>query len=346
LVSCCGGFIVIEIVTIAVAPIIAWFVTAAAIRRARKTGLLDLPNARSSHVQPTPRGGGIGFVVAVCFASLALAASGAVDWRAAAICLGPGAVIALVGYVDDRRGLSARLRFGVQFTGATMVLALCWPLPDTIGASWSSQMFWTVFWIVAICWLTNLYNFMDGVDGLAASEAVFVFGGAAGLVLLVSGSSGWASLLFAAAFAVCGFLSWNWPPAKTFMGDVGSGFLGFMAGSFALLSWVTHVLSPFTWLILASLFVSDATVTLLRRMAQGEKWYSAHRSHAYQWLGRTRLGHLGVTRLCWVWNLFVVLPLACWSALDPARSVLLAGAILGVTFVMVVALGAGRPERV
>ena len=309
-----------------------------------RVGLIDLPNVRSSHVVPTPRGGGIGIVVGICVAGLALAACGRLAWQVAALCAGAGGAVALIGYIDDRRGLPARVRFLVHMVAAAAVVALTWPWAGAMSDGWLGGAAFVVFWILAIGWLTNLYNFMDGIDGLAGSEAVFVFGGAAALSFMTGSPSGWTALFLAMSLGVAGFLCWNWPPARIFMGDVGSGFLGFMVGSLALATWVDGVLSPFTWLVLVSLFVADATVTLLRRFARRERWYSAHRSHAYQWLSRTRLGHAGVTRLSWAWNIAVVLPAAWWTLASPEHAIVVTAAVLVVSFGLAAALGAGRRE--
>jgi Fuc2NAc and GlcNAc transferase len=133
---------------------------------------------------------------------------------------------------------------------------------------------------LGIVWLTNLYNFMDGIDGIAAAEAVVV--GMGGALLVAGRSPPLALVSVVVAAAAAGFLVWNWPPARLFMGDVGSGFLGFVFGGLALGSERAHALPAVLWLVLLGPFFLDATVTLVRRVARGERWYAAHRSHAYQ----------------------------------------------------------------
>ena len=333
-----------EFAVVALAFIVSWSLTAAVRRHALTTGMMDVPNSRSSHETPTPRGGGAAIVVTLCLASVALFAAEFVAWQAVAICCGPGAMVALVGYVDDRRGVSAGIRFLVHIVAAAIAVSLTWPWPGLAAVSAEVQMLSALVAVVGIGWMINLYNFMDGIDGLAGSEATFVFGAAALLVWLTGGSSYWVALLGASASGVAGFLWWNWPPARIFMGDVGSGFVGFLIAGFALLTWKEGLLPLATWVILVSLFVADATVTLVRRMIRRERWYAAHRSHAYQWLARSSLGHGGVTWLSWVWNLVVLGPAAYWSVIMPGQAYVLAAVVLSVSVVLALILGAGRPE--
>src|SRR5688500_17262025 len=140
--------------------------------------------------------------------------------------------------------------------------------------------------------------------------------GAAAL-LAAGGSSGWSELAIVVAGASAGFLLWNWPPAKIFMGDVGSGFLGFWLAILAIDMHAAGVLPIWTSLILGSSFVADASITLLRRVLRGERWYEAHRSHAYQILSRRWQSHLKVIRALWILNVTVLLPLAYFSTLQP-----------------------------
>jgi Fuc2NAc and GlcNAc transferase len=147
---------------------------------------------------------------------------------------------------------------------------------------------------LAIAWCANLYNFMDGIDGLAATEAVVV-GGAGGLLLLRAGAPDLALIALLSAAASTGFLVWNWPPAQIFMGDAGSGLLGFLFGALAVVSVKRGVLSPSVWLLLLGVFLFDATATLVRRFLAGERWYSAHRLHAYQRAVQSGLSHRTVT---------------------------------------------------
>jgi Fuc2NAc and GlcNAc transferase len=250
----------------------AWIGTGLMRRYALRTSLLDLPDARRIHNRPTPRGGGAAIVIVtlsvVAAAGVLLVVPASV---VQALVIGGGAV-ALVGWIDDRRGVPAPVRAGVHLAAAAWALAAAdvglSPVTFALAALW-------------IVWSTNLYNFMDGIDGLAGIEAVSV-GTLAGLMLFATGRADLALIPLVTAAASAGFLPWNWPPARVFMGDVGSGFLGFVFGTMAVVSDQWGSVPVVTWLMLLGVFVFDATVTLVRRVARRERWYQAHRSHAYQ----------------------------------------------------------------
>jgi len=337
-------------VTVFLGCLVVSLVLTAVVRwHALRAGVLDVPNARSSHTQPTPRGGGLAIVASVCLAVAYLwGIDGTVGAELGIAVLGGGGLVAAVGYLDDRMGLSAAVRFGAHLLAAIMAMSLLGvrelaaaalpALPDPLAA---------VILVIATAWALNLFNFMDGVDGIAAAEAAFVAGAAACLAgwVSVESDAGLRVLLLGVAAACLGFLVWNWAPAKIFMGDVGSGFLGYVLAVMAMASLLTGALSVWTWLILTSLFVADATVTLLRRIVRGERWYAAHRSHAYQWLARRWSSHSRVTLALSVINLAVVLPLAWWSVENPADASMLAVGVLVAAIITVLACGAGRPER-
>jgi Fuc2NAc and GlcNAc transferase len=264
-------------------------------RYALARALIDVPNQRSSHANPTPRGGGLAIVVVVLAGLAILAASGRVDSRTALALGGGGALVAAVGWLDDRHGLAAGTRLGVHLAAAAWTVAWLRGMPDLILGEGSAHLGLpgAFLAVLAVVWATNLYNFMDGIDGLAAAEALVV-GGAASLLLGSRGSPlGIVALLSAAAAA--GFLVWNRPPARLFMGDVGSGFLGFLFGGLAVASENAGALPALLWLVLLGAFFVDATVTLLRRMARGDAWYAAHRTHAYQRAVQAGWSHLRVT---------------------------------------------------
>jgi len=254
----------------------------AARRYALSRSLLDVPNERSLHSVPTPRGGGVAIVVVVVASLALLAAWGVVEARLALALGGGGALVAGVGWLDDRHGVTPRARFAVQVLAAAWAIGWLGGMPElTVGArAVHLGAAGAILAALGIVWLTNLYNFMDGIDGIAATEAIVVgLGGA----LLVAGVSPPLTLISAlVAAAAAGFLVWNRPPARLFMGDVGSGFLGFLFGGLALASERARALPAILWLILLGPFFVDATVTLLRRLARGDRWYEAHRSHAYQ----------------------------------------------------------------
>jgi Fuc2NAc and GlcNAc transferase len=252
-------------------------------RYALARSLLDVPNERSSHSVPTPRGGGLAIALVVLAGLVLLATAGQVAPRTAVALGGGGALVAAVGWLDDRRrGLPASVRLMAHAAAAVWTIAWLRGMPHlTVGAGAVSLGFGgALLAVLGIVWLTNLYNFMDGIDGLASGEAVTV--GVLGALLLAPREPSLALVALLLAAAAAGFLVWNWAPARLFMGDVGSGFIGFLFGGLALASENAHALPAVLWLILLGPFFMDATITLLRRIARGERWYAGHRTHAYQ----------------------------------------------------------------
>ncbi|CUJ28182.1 MraY family glycosyltransferase [Achromobacter xylosoxidans] len=252
-------------------------VTRASIGWARRRNILDHPNHRSSHTTATPRGGGIGIVGACAFGLLSGWCLGYIDGRSAGA-LATGLPIAISGYIDDRVSLSARTRLVVQIACAGLALYLL-PLPalDLFGLIVPAHAAFCVY-LVATVWMTNLFNFMDGIDGIAAGQSIAI--GIIWLMLLGPASAFPAVLL---AVAAAGFLVYNRPPAKVFMGDVGSAFCGFYVAITTLsLGPATGSPWPIVWFLPAAPFILDATITLLVRLSRGKKPNIAHRSHIYQ----------------------------------------------------------------
>lgn len=273
--------------------------------------LLDIPNARSSHSIPTPRGGGVAIVITYMVAVWAFALTGAVTTPLCMALSGSGLIIAGIGFLDDHGHIAARWRLAGHFLAAAWGLYWLGGLPPVrvfgldVDLGWYGKIV-AAFYLV---WLLNLYNFMDGIDGIASAEAICVCLGAA-LVYVVAGAVGQAGLLLALAAAVAGFLYWNFPPARIFMGDAGSGFLGIILGLLSLqAAWMSSQLL-WAWIILLGVFVVDATVTLIRRLVRGDKVYEAHRSHAYQFAARKYGKHLPVTSAVVAINVFWLLPVA------------------------------------
>ena len=206
----------------------------------------------------------------------------ALDGQASWVFIAALMAVAAVGYVDDRRGLSVAARLGCHFMAAT-VCVLSIPTPERVLEVTALAPVMPVLLIVGVVWSVNLFNFMDGIDGLASSQAVFVLGSAA----LLSGSGAAATGFMLASAAAClGFLVWNWPPARIFMGDAGSGALGLHLGVLAVASAASGELSVWTWVILHGVFIVDATTTLLVRAWLRRPLGDAHRSHAYQHAAR------------------------------------------------------------
>ncbi len=271
---------------------------------ARRRQWLDHPNHRSSHVRPTPHGGGIAIIASL----VVMAALAQVSWPLPLQGLLVLAVLLMVlGVLDDLWQLSVRLRFGIYaFCCLLVTAALLSPLG---GVAW----LWLFPATLALLWLLNLYNFMDGIDGLAALQCVTAAGGA-GLLALGAGSAP-DYVLLCLLLAAChlGFLFWNWPPAKLFMGDAGSIPTGFLLGALAVYGHISGALSGLAWVILLAAFIVDATWTLLCRWRRGDNVLQAHREHLYQRLSRRWHSHRKVdiafltVFFCWL------LPLA-WLA--------------------------------
>lgn len=315
-------------------------------RYALRTQLLDVPNARSSHTQPTPRGGGLAVVVSFSFGLAGFWLFDRVSTELVAAAGAGGLMIAAIGYLDDRYSLAARWRFLVHLLAAGS--ALWWlggfPPLAVFGQELDFGWFGVVIGGLFVVWLLNLYNFMDGIDGIAGVEAVTVAAGAA-LLLWLNGDRETAGLLALLAAAAAGFLVWNWPPAKIFMGDVGSAYLGFLLAVFALATSAAGALNLWVWLILMAVFITDATITLLLRLLRGERWYEAHRSHAYQHAARRFGGHLKVTLAVGALNVLWLLPLAWWASRDLGSGWWIAGIAYVPLVALALVLGAGRASR-
>jgi Fuc2NAc and GlcNAc transferase len=299
-------------------------------RYAIKRSLYDIPNARSSHTNPTPRGGGLA-IVAVVLGGVLVGASR--DWLSGnlSMALLGGALVALVGWIDDRRGVKPSVRAGIHFVAAAW--AVYWLHADGVT---SGHVVNYAIMVVVVAAAINFYNFMDGIDGLAATEAITASGAAAVLFWHAGYPSlGFVSLLVAAASA--GFLYWNWSPARIFMGDVGSGFLGYVFGVLALATRHTASIPATIWLILLAVFIVDALLTLLRRVVRAERWYEAHKSHAYQRYVQAGYGHRQVTSSVLALNV-VLIVLAAAAAEFPSLQVaaLLAAGVVVVGAYLVV----------
>jgi len=320
-------------------------ITALVRRQALERGALDIPNERSSHTVPTPRGGGIAIVLVVSAAGVALWLLRRIDLALLMALLG-GLAVAVVGFIDDRQHLKAGPRLLVHAAAALWALAWLGGLPPVqLGEHLhSGGAAGYVLGVLGIVWVLNLFNFMDGIDALAASEGAFIaFGGALAAALVSVADVAWQPAVVVGA-ACCGFLLWNWPPARIFMGDVGSGYLGYVIAVLAVAATRTDPVALLVWLILGSLFWADATVTLARRVLRGERAHAPHRSHAYQHLARRFGDHRRVTLLATAINLCWLLPWALYAELHPSRALGCTLAALLPLLVLVYLAGAGRPE--
>lgn len=285
-------------------------------RYALARSIIDMPTARSSHTIPTPRGGGVAIVISFLISLPLLLMWDVVASNTLWALLGAGVLIAVIGFLDDHGHIAARWRLLGHFSAAAWVLYWLGGFPGltifgvTISVSWIGNVL-AAFYLV---WMLNLYNFMDGIDGLASIEALSTCLGVC-FIYWLAGYEGLIWLPFLLSMAVLGFLFWNFPPARIFMGDAGSGFLGMILGGLSLqAAWHSTDLL-WVWLILLGVFIVDATFTLFRRLLNGCKVYEAHRSHAYQFASRRVGSHLPVTLSILAINVFWLLPIALCVAL-------------------------------
>jgi UDP-N-acetylmuramyl pentapeptide phosphotransferase/UDP-N-acetylglucosamine-1-phosphate transferase len=259
-------------------PTIALLLTLAALHLLLNRGwagrmAIDTPNARSLHAAPVPRIGGLVMIPAALLVSL-------VSSQSASLMLALAAGLCAISFVDDRWGLPIVLRFVAHALAAIM---LCGSLQPALS-SWAFALA-----VILLAWAINLYNFMDGTDGLAGGMALFGFA-ACGWVMLDT-MPGMANLAFCLAAAAAGFLVFNFSPARVFMGDAGSVPLGFLAGAVGLTGWLQAVWPAWFPLLVFSPFAVDASVTLLKRMMRKERFWQAHRDHYYQRLVRMGWSH-------------------------------------------------------
>jgi len=293
-------------------------VTKVSIRYAHRRGMLDQPGARRSHDVATPRGGGIGIVVAAIVACLfeRVIHVDAQPWPLIVGML----LVATAGWIDDHRGLGVLPRLALHVLAAAIVV---WSLRAPVATGLASPVLRAGAYAIALIacvWSINLHNFMDGINGLLAAQAAFVLLVLAVLCATTLNGSAHAALLLLWAAATLAFLPFNFPRARVFMGDVGSGVLGFLIAVGVL--WQTQVAetAAASGFIACSAFVIDATCNLLSRMLRGKRWYSAHREHLYQWMTRTGMSHPRVVAWYAGWNLLVVVPVLYWlNHQAPAR---------------------------
>ena len=321
-------------------------------RLAPAWGLMDVPNRRSAHRVATPRGGGIAILGAAA-GGLLLGAWAAGDDRLA---LAVGLLVlpvAAIAFLDDLIPLPPATRFLVQAIAAAGVLAVFWPAGGLMVGAWRVVAPWAVagigfLWLV---WLANLYNFMDGSDGLAGVQAA-AGGGVLAAWFAAAGDPALAGLAAGLAVGALAFLPWNWAPARIFMGDTGSVTIGFLVGVLGILGALRQDLPLDAPALAFSLFIGDASLTLLRRLLRGETPWRAHRSHCYQ-----RALRLGYTHAQIAWAaVFLCLLLAglatlrlyvpaLWWACWAAAAVILGGAAAWLEWRLRAAGGAAPAAR-
>jgi Fuc2NAc and GlcNAc transferase len=335
--------VIIAVGTFLCALAMTWGVLKLALR----IRLIDQPSSRSSHSAPTPRGGGIAIVIAFFSALFVLHLTGSLRGRLVDALIFGGSAIAIIGIVDDRWSLRASVRLLVHLGAAATAVSLIGVPTISFWHSDAPYLWATrIIAIVAIAWGTNLFNFMDGIDGIATLEAVFFAGAAACFNSYLDGDPGLSAVLLMLASASLGFLVWNWPPARIFMGDVGSGFLGFAVTTSALAMSHGRPVAIAISLILGGVFIVDASITVIRRIARGDRWLEAHRMHAYQHLARRWHSHRRVTLLVGLINITWLLPWAFVTARHPPYAVVYVVLAWLPLVVLAVAVGAGEPRSV
>ncbi len=297
---------------------VSWAFTGFLRRYALAKNLIDIPNERSSHSTPTPRGGGVAIVASFLAILPILYGFDFLSIPTLSALWGAGCAVAVIGFLDDHGHIAARRRLLVHVGAAAWGLYWLGGFPPLTAFGYALDLGWLghICATLYIVWLLNLYNFMDGIDGLAGTEAITACCGSALMIwLAVPDSVAWMLPLMLATAAL-GFLFWNFPPASIFMGDAGSGFLGIILALLSLQSASVEPRLLWVWLILLGVFIVDATVTLCRRVVRGEKFYEAHCSHAYQYASRTVGAHRPVTLAIGAINIFWLMPVAGLVALD------------------------------
>lgn len=333
---------------------LVWWLTGRLRRRLIARNVLDRPNARSSHTVPTPRGGGLAVIGVGLPLGMAVAAlAGAPVWSLGAL-FAAAAVLALVSLRDDVRPIPPGPRFAIQ---VVTVLAGLWALMPLAPANLTGSLLAgaTVAAAIGWLWFINLYNFMDGIDGIAVVETVSICLGVATIdlagrwlaidVVAVGGAGQpwlWAPALVLAA-ASMGFAPWNWAPARIFLGDVGSIPLGYLLGGLLLILALQGAVLPA--LILPAYYLADASLTIGQRLLHGEKPWQPHKEHFYQKAVQAGLSHAAVASRVALCNLILVgcslAALAGWSVIAVAVAAVCVAALLA-SFARVSIAGTNR----
>lgn len=278
---------------------------------ALKKNIIDNPNERSSHTIPTPRGGGVSIVITFLLVLVGLIISNQLQLTTGSILVAAGLGVAILGFLDDHGHINSMLRLAIHFLIAIGAVFFLDGFSDVTLFNGNLHLGWfaNIIAVLFLVWLLNLYNFMDGINGIASVEAITVTVSMAVLYLLLNVGLNH-QILFLLAACVLGFLLWNFPKAKIFMGDACSGFLGLILGILALIALKENLALFCAWIICLGVFVVDATYTLIKRVLNGYKMYDAHRSHSYQILSRRLNSHTPVTWGVALINIFWLFPIA------------------------------------
>lgn len=333
----------LHIIIILVSFLLSFVLTFYFIRYAIDRGLLDAPNHRSSHLMATPRGGGVAIIISY-LASLSVAFYGGyiTDGLFSSMMIA-GGVVGIIGYVDDKGHVAARWRLTVHLSSAGCALYLLggmvsvFPL-TVVGGGFLITNILALFFLV---WFINLYNFMDGIDGLASIEAI-TFCIVMGAFCAYAEDMNSAIPFWILGAAVLGFSFWNFPPAKIFMGDAGSGFLGISLGILSVHAASVDIRYFWAACILLGVFIVDATYTLIYRYLHGAKVYEAHRSHAYQRAARRAGSHLPITLSVGAINLLWLAPIAALVVFGRLNGLIAIGLAYSPLLLIAIRFDAGK----
>jgi len=311
-----------------------------------KYRIVDAPSDRGLHAGTVPRGGGAAIAVVVSGALVVLMMHHRIPFALGVPFVVGGICFAALGWLDDHLDLSMSLRLCVQLLlSALLVGALARSGLPAHSLQWTPGVYVSIIIAaVLMAWMVNLFNFMDGADGIATTEAIVVavIGGA---IVGIDADTPVGFIATAIAGGSAGFLAWNWAPAKIFMGDVGSYFLGFyFAGLLVHAAWSGS--GAWIWLILLAPFVTDSTMTLLRRVLRRERWWQAHRSHVYQRLILNGWGHARVSINLAVLTFALLAPAAVAASRFPLVAPTITITIYAITVIMWFALlkATNRPQ--
>lgn len=308
-------------------------------------GMKDIPNERSSHKVIKLRGGGIAIVFSATLGWSYLFYQNFSYTPFNFSILFAALMIALIGWIDDKKNVSAKLRAFIHFLAALIVVQ---SFKNNLSLSFSpigtlNNYFASTFSVFYLVWMTNLFNFMDGIDGIATSQA-FVVSILSALFAICNGSFELSLIYFTLAAATAGFLPYNWQPAKIFMGDVCSGFLGFTLGALSLYGEFKQDLPWGVPVILMGTFITDTTVTLIQRILRKQKFYSAHRDHAYQKATKLGYSHQTVTLSNIALTCLWLGPIAFFNLLHPNWTFILLFISYFPLILIAIFLNAGLPE--
>ena len=316
----------------AISAMLSWLGVGWVTRYAIGAGVLDHPGKRQSHHVSTPTGGGLGMMASLLLVSLGLSFSGC-DFPMWAMGVLPGVlVLTIIGWLDDRSSLAQWFRLIVQLAVSLYLVVFLHKTGLAAGNSWSGPLgaLALTLGVFALMWLMNLYNFMDGSDGMAGFQGLFT-----GLILclLFALENALAPALLCLVVTGCclGFLPWNFPRPRVFMGDAGSVPLGYVFGSLIAMGCLLGLLRLPVAMLVLSVFLVDSTLTLFKRIFRGERWYTAHKQHLYQRLIAHGWPHSRVLLLYQAINVFFVLPVIALEMMYPAY----AWPLTGVTWLII-----------